>query len=499
MVLIHQLLLPLILPLATLFKRITMSLFSEITYKSIKNYFGYQPTSKQDILINNLAHFIDNKDDRSLFILRGYAGTGKTTIISALVKYLYKEKRNFRLMAPTGRAAKVLSKYSGFRASTVHRSIYFARPGSGGGIILRLQENKFSNAIFIIDEASMIPDDTSSTKSGGRNLLYDIMEYVYNNKNCKLIFIGDTAQLPPVGIPMSPALDKSYLRNAFHLNITDIELDEVVRQDEQSGILYNATLLRENINSENFIPPFFDLYGQKDLINLPGVELLDELVSAYDFQGFDNTVIITRSNKRANIYNREIRNRILFREEKINAGDYLMVVKNNYFWLEDNNEAGFLANGDIIELMSIHKTEELYGFNFADVSVRLVDYPNAEEVEIKILLDAIEVEAPSLSYEENNKLYNAVMEDYMDIPQKAKRLKELKENPYFNAVQIKFAYALTCHKTQGGQWHTVFVDQGYVTEERMDKEYLRWMYTALTRATDKVFLINFPESLIKDA
>ena len=476
-----------------------MSLFTEITYNNIKKYFGHQPTIKQDILIQSLAQFIDNKDDRALFVLRGYAGTGKTTIISALIKYLHKEKRISKLMAPTGRAAKVLSKYSGFRASTVHRSIYFAHTGSSGGIVLRLQQNKLSNAIFIIDEASMIPDDTSSSKSGGRNLLYDIMEYVYNNKNCKLIFIGDTAQLPPVGIPISPALDKAYLKNAFHLNITEIELDEVVRQDELSGILYNATLLRENINDDNFIPPFFDLYGQKDIINLPGVELLDELVSAYDFQGFENTVIITRSNKRANIYNREIRNRILFREEKINAGDYLMVVKNNYFWLDEDNEAGFLANGDIVELMSIHKTEELYGFHFADVSIRLADYPNAKEVEIKILLDSIEVEAPSLSYEENNRLYNAVMEDYMHIPQKAKRLKELKENPYFNAVQIKFSYALTCHKTQGGQWHTVFVDQGYITEERMDKEYLRWMYTALTRATDKVFLINFPESLIKEA
>ncbi len=475
-----------------------MSLFSETTSKNIKKYFGYQPTISQDALISNLANFIDNKGERDLFILRGYAGTGKTTIISALVKYLNAEKRNFRLMAPTGRAAKVLSKYSGFKASTVHRSIYFARAGSEGGIILRLQENKFSNAFFIIDEASMIPDDNSLGNGGGRNLLYDIMEYVYNNKNCKLIFIGDTAQLPPVGIPISPALDKHYLKNAFHLNITDIELNEVVRQDEQSGVLYNATLLRENIRDDNFTPPFFDLYGQKDLINLPGIELLDELVSAYDFQGFDNTVIITRSNKRANIYNREIRNRILFREEEISAGDYLMVVKNNYFWLEDGNEAGFLANGDIIEIMSIHKKEELYGFHFADISVRLVDYPNAEEVEIKILLDSIEVEAPSLSYQDNNRLYKAVMEDYMDIPQKAKRNKELKENPYFNAVQIKFAYALTCHKTQGGQWHTVFVDQGYVTEERMDKEYLRWMYTALTRATDKVFLINFPESLIKD-
>ena len=476
-----------------------MSLFNEITYKDIKKYFGHPPTRKQDILIEQLAHFINNKDERGLFILRGYAGTGKTTIISALVNYLKSEKRFFRLMAPTGRAAKVLSKYSGFNASTVHRSIYFARTGSGGGIVLRLQQNKLSNAIFVIDEASMIPDDTSSDKGGGRNLLYDIMEYVYNNKNCKLIFIGDTAQLPPVGIPLSPALDKHYLKNAFHLNITDIELDEVVRQDEQSGILYNATLLRESIGDNMFLPPFFDLYGQKDIINLPGVELLDELVSAYDFQGFDNTVIITRSNKRANTYNREIRNRILFREEKINAGDYLMVVKNNYFWLEQDNIAGFLANGDIIELMSIHKLEELYGFHFADVSVRLVDYPDAEEVEIKILLDSIDVEAPSLSYEENNRLYNAVMEDYLDIPQKGKRLQLLKENPYFNAVQIKFAYALTCHKTQGGQWHTVFVDQGYITEERMDKEYLRWMYTALTRATDKVFLINFPESLIKEA
>lgn len=449
--------------------------------------------------MHKLASFVDDNTQRSLFIIRGYAGTGKTSVISALVKFLHKEKTAFRLMAPTGRAAKVLSKYSGFKASTVHRSIYFARTGTGGGLILQLQKNKYKKAVFIIDEASMIPDDNSSAKSGGRNLLYDIMEYAFEGVDCKIIFVGDTAQLPPVGINMSPALDNAYLKNAFHLEITDIELDEVVRQEKQSGILINATILRQKINDENFIPPFFDLYAQRDVINLPGAEMLDELVSAYDFQGFDNTVIITRSNKRANLYNREIRNRILFREETINAGDYLMVVKNNYFWLEADNEAGFLANGDILELMSVHKVEDMYGFQFADISARMVDYPDAKEIEIKVILNSLEVEAPAMSYEDNNKLYMAVMEDYMDLPQKTQRLAKVKANPYFNAVQIKFAYALTCHKTQGGQWHTVFVDQGYVTEDGINKEYLRWLYTAITRATNRVFLVNFPDNLIIEA
>lgn len=476
-----------------------MSLFSHQHYLELKSQFGHTPTSKQDLLMQKLASFVDDNSPRSLFIIRGYAGTGKTSILSALVKYLHKEKRAFRLMAPTGRAAKVLSKYSGFKASTIHRSIYFARTGAGGGLILQLQKNKYKRAIFIVDEASMIPDDTSSSKSGGRNLLYDIMEYAFEGVDCKLIFVGDTAQLPPVGIDMSPALDKAYLKNAFYLDITDLELDEVVRQEKQSGILLNATLLRQKINDEDFIPPFFDLYGQRDIVNLPGVELLDELVSAYDFQGFDNTVIITRSNKRANLYNREIRNRILYREETINAGDYLMVVKNNYFWLEDDNEAGFLANGDILELMSVHKVEDMYGFRFADISARMVDYPDAKEIEIKVMLNSLEVEAPAMSYEDNSKLYSAVMEDYMDIPQKSQRLAKVKANPYFNAVQIKFSYALTCHKTQGGQWHTVFVDQGYVTEERINKEYLRWLYTAVTRSTSRVFFVNFPDNLIMDA
>lgn len=476
-----------------------MSLFSHQHYLELKLQFGHNPTAKQDILMQKLTNFVDDNTHRSLFIIRGYAGTGKTSIISALVKYLHKEKRAFRLMAPTGRAAKVLSKYSGFKASTVHRSIYFARTGTGGGLILQLQKNKFKKAVFIIDEASMIPDDTSSAKGGGRNLLYDIMEYAFEGVDCKLIFVGDTAQLPPVGIDISPALDTDYLKSAFHLHITDIELDEVVRQQKQSGILLNATILRQNIKDENFTPPFFDLYGQRDVINLPGAEMLDELVSAYDYQGFDNTVIITRSNKRANLYNREIRNRILFREETINAGDYLMVVKNNYFWLEADNEAGFLANGDILELMSVHKVEEMYGFQFADISARMVDYPDAKEIEIKVMLNSLVVEAPAMSYEDNNKLYMAVMEDYMDLPQKSQRLAKVKQNPYFNAIQIKFSYALTCHKTQGGQWHTVFVDQGYVTEEGINKEYLRWLYTAITRSTNRVFFVNFPDNLIKEA
>lgn len=473
-----------------------MSLFSEVLYKKLKHYFGHSPTSKQDILLQMLAQFVLIQQERSLFIVKGYAGTGKTTLISALVKSLREDKIPFRLMAPTGRAAKVLGQYSGYHASTIHRSIYFARTASGGNLVLTLQKNKLSNAIFIVDEASMIPDDTSSEKSGGRNLLYDLMEYVFMGKNCKLILVGDTAQLPPVGLNISPALDKKYLQTAFHLNSTEYQLTEVVRQESESGILSNATALRVKISNHDTQTPFFDLYGYKDIINLPGQELLEELVSSYDFLGYENTAIITRSNKRANMYNKEIRNRILFREEEISAGDFLMVVKNNYFWLEEDSHAGFLANGDMVEVMKVIKREDLYGFQFADVSIRLVDYPDEEEKEVKIMLDALFVDRPALSFEDNNRLFNEVLLDYEDIPQRRKKIEELKKNPYFNALQVKFSYALTCHKTQGGQWQQIFIDQGYVNDEMLDKEYLRWLYTAVTRATKKVFLVNFPEKFI---
>jgi exodeoxyribonuclease-5 len=475
-----------------------MSLFSEILYKKLKLHLGHVPTPKQDTLLQMLAQFVQIKQDRSLFMLKGYAGTGKTTLISALIKSLREDRVPFRLMAPTGRAAKVLGQYSGYQASTIHRSIYFARTGSGGGLVLTLQKNKLSNAVFIVDEASMIPADTSSEKSGGRNLLYDLMEYVFSGNNCKLILVGDTAQLPPVGIEISPALDKQYMHSAFHLNITAYQLTEVVRQERESGILDNATRLREKISHNQANTPFFDLYGFKDIVNLPGMELLEELQSSYDFQGFENTAIITRSNKRANQYNREIRNRILFREEEISAGDLLMVVKNNYFWLEEDSKAGFLANGDMVEVMKVIHREQMYGFDFADVMVRLVDYPDEEEKEVKIMLDALFVDRPALSYEDNNRLFNEIMLDYEDIPQRRKKIEAIKKNPYFNALQVKFAYALTCHKTQGGQWEQVFIDQGFIKEEMLDREYMRWLYTAITRATKKVFLINFPESFVEE-
>ncbi len=475
-----------------------MSLFSEVLYQKLKQRFGFAPTPKQDVLLQMLARFIETDSERPLFILKGYAGTGKTSLVSALVKTLREDKKFFRLMAPTGRAAKVLSQYSGYHASTIHRSIYFARTATGGNLILQLQKNKLQNALFIVDEASMISGDTAADKSGGRNLLYDLMEYVYSGKNCKLIFVGDTAQLPPVGLNLSPALDKKYLQAAFHLNITEYQLTEVVRQERESGILANATRLREKISSDNTLLPFFDLYGYKDIVNLPGIELLDELVSSYDFLGFENTAIITRSNKRANQYNREIRNRILFREEEISSGDLLMVVKNNYFWLEEDSEAGFLANGDMIEVMKVVRREELYGFQFADIIARLVDYPDEKEVEVKIMLDALFTDGPALSREDNNRLFNEVMLDYEDIPERRKKLEKLRSNPYFNALQVKFAYALTCHKTQGGQWQQVFIDQGFIKEDMLDREYMRWLYTAITRATKKVFLINFPESFVEE-
>ncbi len=471
-----------------------MSLFDSSNYLILKQLFGFEPSPKQDVLLGKLVHFIHQNQERSLFILRGYAGTGKTTLIAALTRYFKQGSIPFRLMAPTGRAAKVLSTYSGSHASTIHRSIYFARTGTGGGMILRLQKNNLANSIIVVDEASMLTDQTSTEQGGGRNLLIDLVEFAFSAPGCKLILVGDTAQLPPVGSNHSPALDAHFLTNAFHLNITQFELDEVIRQEESSGILQNATQLRHLLAENTGVSlPLFDLYGQKDIIKLPNNEVLESLIASYDRWGFDDTIIITRSNKKANLYNREIRNRILFREGRINAGDYLMVVKNNYFWLEEGHEAGFLANGDLIELMAVQKTESMYGFDFANIRARLVDYPNAPEIEIKILLNALDLEGPSLSYEDNNKLYQEVMLDYADLPQKAARLQKVKENPYFNAIQVKYAYALTCHKTQGGQWHTVFVDQGFIGEDALDSNHLRWLYTAITRATKKVYLLSFPD------
>jgi exodeoxyribonuclease V len=465
--------------------------------------FPYDPTKGQRVVLEKIAHFLTGawNQPNSLFILKGYAGTGKTTIVRSLVNVLPKLQLRFSLMAPTGRAAKVLAAYSQKPANTIHRKIYFARTTKEGLIALKLQQNLHKQTLFIVDEASMIQHSSLSDTSlfSTRNLLDDLFEYVFSGENCRLLFIGDTAQLPPVGLDNSPALDAAYLRKAFHLSTDQYELTEVVRQERHSGILLNATSVRNQILREEWALPLFSVSSaHRDVTRVNGTELEEVLNSAYSRAGKENNVVVCRSNKRANIFNREIRKRILFFEEEINTGDYMMVVKNNYFWLPEGSGTGFIANGDIVELLRIRRIEEMYGFRFADVTVRFLDYPEEKELDVKILLDTLGSESPALSSADSNRLFQEVMKDYEDVPSRRGRIEKVKVNPFFNALQVKFAYALTCHKTQGGQWDTVFVDQGYLSEKMMNLEYLRWLYTAVTRATKKLFLVNFDEKFFKD-
>ncbi|MBI9038195.1 MAG: AAA family ATPase [Bacteroidales bacterium] len=464
-------------------------------------YFKYTPTPDQGFLIDKLAGFLLSFSHKPLFILKGYAGTGKTTMVSSLVQILPALKQSFMLLAPTGRAAKVLANYSGKKAFTIHKRIYRITTKKDGGILLLLQKNYHKNTLFIVDEASMIPDDSKQsdyTLFSNNNLLDDLINYVYSGGNCKLIFIGDTAQLPPVGISLSPALDREYLKSNYSFSFYEHELKQVVRQTLESGILMNATKIRMLVAQGNNTFPFFNVNDKPDVIKIMGSDLEEALMDNYSYDNEEDTIIVCRSNKRANIYNQEIRKRILFREGEISSGDYLMVVKNNYFWLSPESSAGFIANGDIIEILRIGEIYDRYGFRFADVSIRLIDYPEEKDIEVRIMLSTIMAETPALSYEENGKLFNEVLKDYEDIPQRRARVEKVKNNPDFNALQVKFAYALTCHKSQGGQWKNVFVDQGYITDEMINTEYMRWLYTALTRATKKLFLINFHEKFFEE-
>ena len=457
--------------------------------------FPHETTPGQQYLIEKLAGFLTEPWDtrKSLFILKGYAGTGKTTIVSALVNVLPKLLKRSVLMAPTGRAAKVLAGYAQKPANTIHRKIFFARTTKEGTIALKLQQNLHKNTLFIVDEASMIQNSSMNDLSqfSSRNILDDLLSYVFSGENNKLLFIGDSAQLPPVGHDNSPALDIEFMKKSYDLIIDSFELTEVVRQAQMSGILVNATSIRKGINREQVIFPLFSVKKFADIERLSGSDLEDALNTAYSGTEKDNNAVICRSNKRANIYNQEIRRRILFFENEINAGDFMMVVKNNYFWLPEGSSPGFIANGDIVEIMRIRKTEELYGFRFADVTIRFLDYPDEKELDVKILLDTIMSESAALSSTDNNRLFQTVMEDFSDLRSKRGRIEKVKSSPYFNALQVKFAYALTCHKTQGGQWNTIFIDQGWLNDKMINVEYLRWLYTAVTRATKKVFLINF--------
>ena len=458
-------------------------------YKELLNKFSYHPTTKQSKLFSLLVEFLFSKNERSLFLLKGYAGTGKTTTISTIVSSLWKINKKSVLLAPTGRAAKVISVYSKKQAFTIHKKIYFPKKMANGSVDFVLQNNKHTNTIFIVDEASMIPDRPQNGKLfENGSLLDDLISYVYSGRNCKLILIGDTAQLPPVKLKLSPALEESRLEVDYNKMVHKIELDEVTRQHQNSGILANATLLRTLIEN-NSIYFEFDL-NFPDIIRLEdGYDIEDAITGSYDNDGVEDTAIIVRSNKRANQYNQQIRSQIRGQENEISPGDYVMVVKNNYFWLKESSEAGFIANGDTCEVLRIHAIKELYGFKFAEVDIRMIDYPDQKPFETVLLLDTLTSETPSLTYEESNKLYEAVREDYAHEKSKYKQLLAVKKNVFFNALQVKFSYAITCHKSQGGQWKTIFIEQPYLPEGP-SKEYFRWLYTAITRAQEKLYLIE---------
>ena len=456
-------------------------------------HFSHKPTKEQKAVLEDLSEFISTLGSRSIFLLKGYAGTGKTTLISALVKSLPSVGKRSALLAPTGRAAKVLAKYSKRKASTLHKKIYWIRTSKNGNTFITLKENLHTNTIFIVDEASMIPEDLNDSLSK-RSLLEDLIKYVYEGIDCKLILIGDTAQLPPVHLDVSPALDEENLDKKYQKQIISKELKEVVRQEKNSLVLENATQLRKLIEVNNNSLPKIKL--NNDVIRISsGEDLQENIEAAYAQSGVENTTIICRSNKRANQYNNRIRSEILWQEDIISSGDILMVVRNNYFWLDEKSEAGFLANGDIIEVTRVKEIIERYGFKFAKASIKLLDYQNENEVETILLLDTISSESPSLKYEEYKKLYKEVGLDYKgqkDIN------KKIKENEFFNAIQIKFGYSITCHKAQGGQWKEVFIDIGYFKKEMLDKNYLRWLYTAFTRSTEKLYLIGFNSDFYKN-
>ncbi len=467
---------------------------SALFYGVLQKRFPFAPTYKQDIFFQKIAIFLTEPQNDTIFVLKGYAGTGKTTVISTIVNNLGDINKKYVLLAPTGRAAKVIANYSNNPAFTIHKKIYFPKKSSGGGVVFTKQVNKHKNTIFIVDEASMISDSTLDSGS----LLDDLINYVYSGTNCKMILLGDTAQLPPVNLDISPALDIQTLGIHYDKEIEHIELDEVMRQEESSGILFNATELRELLK-ESFITEFrFNVKKFKDIVRLTdGYDIQDAINTAYSNYSIEDTAFIVRSNKRANQYNEQIRSRILFKESELSVGDFLMVVKNNYFWLKETDEAGFIANGDIIEVLELFGIKELYGFTFAKVKIRMVDYPNQKPFETVLILDTIKSESPSLTYEESNRLYEEVMKDYEDEPTKYKRFQKVKENEYFNGLQVKFSYAITCHKSQGGQWNTVFIEQPYLPNG-IDRDYIRWLYTAMTRAKNKLYLIGFKDESFEE-
>ncbi len=465
-------------------------------YGKLVQSFGFEPTEGQAIVMYHLSAFLLSQKENPTYILRGYAGTGKTSLVKTLVRTLPSLGMKYILMAPTGRAAKVLSSYTGKDASTIHRRIYQAKTFPDGSIRITRAENKYKNALFIVDEASMIGE---MKEFGESSLLDGLLGYVFSGENCRLLLIGDTAQLPPVGSAKSPALDCEYLKSEFPITAATFELTEVKRQALESGILYNATDIRQLLsqNLYEYELPLFHLQGFDDIQKIEPETFEEMLHNAFANMSDNEAVIICKSNKRANMFNQAIRGRILNIEGEIATGDKLMVVKNNYYWTEGNESMSFIANGDMAEIRKIKHFEEMYGFRFADVELSFTDYPDAPNLEAKILLDTLNSNSPSLTEEENKKLFSAIEDDYMDIPSSRERYKEMKKNPWFNALQVKFAYALTCHKTQGGQWANVFIDSSLNQKETLEVEDLRWLYTALTRAQERVYFVNFKEEFFE--
>lgn len=457
----------------------------------IQKAFPHEPTPQQTQLFGLLHNFLLKDDGDECFILKGYAGTGKTTVLGALVKALGNYNYKSVLLAPTGRAAKVITGYSGRKAYTIHKRIYRKKAALTVDEAFAIAENLAVNTLFIVDEASMVSDQLNGNNRD--TLLHDLVKYVYNKNNCKLMLVGDTAQLPPVGSDDSPALDEELMQVQFGLTVFSYELTDVLRQQKNSGILFNVTRIRDMIRLEKKAMPQIITKGYKDVYRMTGERLEEGLEYAYRKYGNENTLIICRSNKNANLYNRQIRARLLWREEELTGGDQIMVVKNNYFWLQEQegSSTGFIANGDIAKIRKVRRIEDMYGFRFADVQLEFIDYAEDPVLDCKILLDTLYSESPALPQADQQRFYLEVMKDYEHLPNKRAKHNELKLNPYYNALQIKFAYAITCHKAQGGQWNAVFVDQGYLTDEMVNTDFLRWFYTACTRATDELFLVNF--------
>lgn len=478
-------------------------IIDELKYKILQQ-FGFPPTQEQAHALEVFAEFLTDRDPHVVMLLRGSAGTGKTTLSGAIVRTLKEIHQKVMLLAPTGRAAKVFSLNSGSPAYTIHRRIYREKSFSGVEGQFNLNDNLYTDTLFMVDEASMIANMGLGGMSFGSGcLLDDLVHFVYQGRNDRLLLIGDKAQLPPVGEEESPALHAAMLEG-YGLKVYECDLNEVLRQSEKSGILYNATMIRQMITHDDITQlPKIHFAGYSDIKPMPGAELIEALADSYHHVGLDDTIVVTRSNKRANIFNQGIRNMVLDREEELSQGDILMIVKNNYYWMEEerknnnklqsNEIPAFLANGDRAKVLKVRRRIDLYGFRFATLLLQFPDYGNYE-LEATVLLDTLTSEAPALTHEQQEQLFHQIEEDYQDIPLKADRMKAIRQDQFFNALQVKFAYAVTCHKAQGGQWAHVYVDQGYMTDDMLNPDYIHWLYTAFTRATEMLYLVNWPET-----